>query len=82
MELFDLTIHELSDLLKQKKASSREITESVFFEHQEKAVEMLHQLRNCGIEINIDDFGTGYSNLNYLMSLPISTLKAAPGSAR
>lgn len=52
-----------------------EITESVFFEHQEKAVEMLHQLRETGIEINIDDFGTGYSNLNYLMKLPISTLK-------
>lgn len=52
-----------------------EITESVFFEHQEKAVEMLHQLREIGIEINIDDFGTGYSNLNYLMKLPISTLK-------
>ena len=52
-----------------------EITESVFFEHQEKAVEMLHQLRDVGIEINIDDFGTGYSNLNYLMKLPISTLK-------
>ena len=52
-----------------------EITESVFFEHQGKAVEMLHQLRDLGIEINIDDFGTGYSNLNYLMQLPISTLK-------
>jgi diguanylate cyclase (GGDEF)-like protein len=52
-----------------------EITESVFFEHQEKAVEMLHRLREIGIEINIDDFGTGYSNLNYLMKLPISTLK-------
>lgn len=37
MELFDLTIHELSDLLKQKKASSREITESVF--KRVKAVE-------------------------------------------
>ncbi|MGI8640595.1 MAG: putative bifunctional diguanylate cyclase/phosphodiesterase [Pyrinomonadaceae bacterium] len=52
-----------------------EITESVFFEHKEKAVEMLHQLRELGIEINIDDFGTGYSNLSYLMQLPISTLK-------
>ncbi|MBS1795043.1 MAG: EAL domain-containing protein [Acidobacteria bacterium] len=52
-----------------------EITESVFFEHQQKAVEMLNQLREIGIEINIDDFGTGYSNLNYLMKLPISTLK-------
>ncbi len=52
-----------------------EITESVFFEHKEKAVGMLHQLRNLGIEINVDDFGTGYSNLSYLMQLPISTLK-------
>ncbi|MEO8072933.1 MAG: EAL domain-containing protein [Acidobacteriota bacterium] len=52
-----------------------EITESVFFEYKEKAVEMLYQLRDFGIEINIDDFGTGYSNLSYLMQLPISTLK-------
>lgn len=52
-----------------------EITESVFFEHGDKAVEMLRQLRDLGIEINIDDFGTGYSNLNCLMQLPISTLK-------
>jgi len=52
-----------------------EITESVFFEHKEKALKMLHSLREVGIEINIDDFGTGYSNLSYLMQLPISTLK-------
>ncbi len=52
-----------------------EITESVFIEHREKAVEILNQLREIGIEINIDDFGTGYSNLSYLMQLPISTLK-------
>ncbi len=52
-----------------------EITESVFFEYKDKAVEMLFQLRDLGIEINIDDFGTGYSNLSYLMQLPISTLK-------
>ncbi|HMJ08770.1 MAG TPA: EAL domain-containing protein, partial [Pyrinomonadaceae bacterium] len=52
-----------------------EITESVFFEYQEKAVEMLHELRSEGIDIDIDDFGTGYSNLSYLVRLPISTLK-------
>jgi diguanylate cyclase (GGDEF)-like protein/PAS domain S-box-containing protein len=52
-----------------------EITESVFIEHKEKAAEMLHKLREIGVEINIDDFGTGYSNLSYLMQLPISTLK-------
>ncbi len=52
-----------------------EITESVFIEHRKKSIEMLHQLREIGVEINIDDFGTGYSNLSYLMKLPISTLK-------
>ena len=52
-----------------------EITESVVFEHQDRAVEMLHQLRHLGIEIDIDDFGTGYSNLSYLTRLPVSSLK-------
>ncbi|MEQ1603469.1 MAG: EAL domain-containing protein [Pyrinomonadaceae bacterium] len=52
-----------------------EITESVFFEHQDRAVAMLNQLRDMGIEIDVDDFGTGYSNLGYLRKLPISALK-------
>ncbi|MGQ0541550.1 MAG: putative bifunctional diguanylate cyclase/phosphodiesterase [Blastocatellia bacterium] len=52
-----------------------EITESVIFEYQEKAIEMLHHLRGLGIDVDIDDFGTGYSNLSYLVRLPISTLK-------
>jgi EAL domain-containing protein (putative c-di-GMP-specific phosphodiesterase class I) len=52
-----------------------EITETVFLEQKEKALTMLFQLRDLGIEINIDDFGTGYSNLSYLMQMPISTLK-------
>lgn len=52
-----------------------EITESVFFEYQDKAIEMLNQLRDLGIELNVDDFGTGYSNLSYLARMPISSLK-------
>jgi len=52
-----------------------EITESVFFEYQGSAIEMLKSLRDMGIELNIDDFGTGYSNLGYLATLPISSLK-------
>ncbi len=52
-----------------------EITESVFLEHKEKAVEMLYELCSLGIEIYIDDFGTGYSNLSCLTQLPITTLK-------
>jgi diguanylate cyclase (GGDEF)-like protein/PAS domain S-box-containing protein len=52
-----------------------EITETVFFEYQERAIEMLNELRKLGIHLDIDDFGTGYSNLSYLVRLPISTLK-------
>jgi Amt family ammonium transporter len=52
-----------------------EITESVFFEYQTAAVEMLNALREMGVSLNIDDFGTGYSNLGYLATLPISNLK-------
>lgn len=52
-----------------------EITESVFFEHQERAGDMLRELCELGIGVDIDDFGTGYSNLSYLSTLPVSTLK-------
>lgn len=52
-----------------------EITESIFFDFQERAVDILAGLRDMGIEFDIDDFGTGYCNLSYLAQLPISTLK-------
>ncbi len=65
----------LSETKFSPKRLKLEITESVFFEHQERAVEMLNELRDVGVEINIDDFGTGYSNLGYLKKLPISALK-------
>lgn len=72
-------VQNIEDTLAQTGFSPRdlklEITESVFFEHQDRAVVMLNQLRDNGIEINIDDFGTGYSNLGYLKKLPISALK-------
>ncbi len=72
-------VQSIHDILSETRFSPNnlrlEITESVFFEHQERAVQMLNQLRDSGIEINIDDFGTGYSNLGYLKKLPVSILK-------
>lgn len=72
-------VKSIEDILDETRFSPHnlklEITESVFFEHQDRAVVMLNQLREDGIDINIDDFGTGYSNLGYLMKLPISALK-------
>lgn len=72
-------VQNIEDILEATRFSPRdlklEITESVFFEHQDRAIAMLHQLRESGVDINIDDFGTGYSNLGYLKKLPISALK-------
>ena len=72
-------VRKFKDILDETHFSPKklklEITESIFFEYQEKAIEMLNQIRDLGIEIDIDDFGTGYSNLSYLIRLPISTLK-------
>ncbi len=52
-----------------------EITESVFIEDINDAVEKLVKLKEYGVSISLDDFGTGYSSLNYLRSLPIDEIK-------
>jgi diguanylate cyclase (GGDEF)-like protein/PAS domain S-box-containing protein len=72
-------ISSIDAILKEADFSHRrlklEITESVLFEHQERAVSMLNEMKGRGVEINIDDFGTGYSNLGYLTKLPVSAIK-------
>lgn len=52
-----------------------EITEQVFLDDFDAAIEKLRQLKELGISIAVDDFGTGYSSLSYLKRLPIDTLK-------
>lgn len=52
-----------------------EITESVFIDSVESAVQKLIELKKMGVRICLDDFGTGYSSLGYLIKLPIDTLK-------
>ena len=52
-----------------------EITESIFMEDVEAAIDACSQLRALGVYLQIDDFGTGYSSFNYLHRLPINTLK-------
>lgn len=52
-----------------------EITEHIFLENKDAAVNFLNGLRQIGIKIAVDDFGAEYSSLSYLASLPIDILK-------
>jgi diguanylate cyclase (GGDEF)-like protein len=52
-----------------------EITESVLANSTQMVITKLKKLNSHGIRIALDDFGTGYSSLNYLVNLPIETVK-------
>ncbi len=52
-----------------------EITESTIMEDPIRAMDILKELNDMGIQLSIDDFGTGYSSLMYLKQLPINQIK-------
>jgi len=52
-----------------------EITENLFYQHNDKNIEVLGAIHDYGVSISLDDFGTGYSSLSYLKDFPIDYLK-------
>ncbi len=52
-----------------------EVTESLFIQDWEHALQRIVELVKLGIRFSIDDFGTGYSSLRYLQRLPLVELK-------
>jgi len=52
-----------------------EITETVFMDNPELAVETISRLRTIGVNLQMDDFGTGYSSLSALRTFKLDTLK-------
>ena len=52
-----------------------EITERMIIKNIEESIQKFTELRTMGIHIAIDDFGIGYSSLNYIVRLPIDSIK-------
>jgi EAL domain-containing protein (putative c-di-GMP-specific phosphodiesterase class I) len=52
-----------------------ELTESMFIENAELAINTMVALKAIGVRLAIDDFGSGYSSLSYLKRFPIDFLK-------
>ena len=69
----------VADVLKETNLDPKwlelELTESVFIEDTQAAIDILDQLHQLGVELAVDDFGTGYSSLSYLRQFPIDRLK-------
>ena len=58
-----------------KKKINFEITESNFSEVHENLVVNVRKLSEAGFRISLDDFGTGKTDINYLIDLPISSVR-------
>jgi len=52
-----------------------ELTESLSFSANAKAVSVIEKLGEIGITVSIDDFGTGYSSMAQISGLPFQELK-------
>lgn len=65
----------LSETGLDSKYLKLEITESVFIHNPKHVAEVIHQLKDMGVQISIDDFGKGYSSLYQLLHLPIDEIK-------
>jgi EAL domain-containing protein (putative c-di-GMP-specific phosphodiesterase class I) len=56
-----------------------EVTETVFAQDSERALVVLGDLKDIGVNLALDDFGTGYSSLTYLKRFPIDMVKIDQG---
>jgi diguanylate cyclase (GGDEF)-like protein/PAS domain S-box-containing protein len=72
-------VQQIEQVLRETNLDPRslrlEITESVVMENANTATEMLHQMKELGVQLSIDDFGTGYSSLSCLHRFPFDILK-------
>lgn len=69
----------ISSLLSKYKIKPKylevEVTESALVTDKNVGTDLLHKIKNIGVNIAIDDFGTGYSSLSYLVDFPLDVVK-------
>ncbi len=73
--LFDTIVRVLRETGLPPHRLELEVTESVLLRGEDRAIEILGELRKAGIRLALDDFGTGYSSLGYLRRLPLDAVK-------
>jgi len=54
---------------------SLEVTETVFLADVSRAITVMQDIKDLGVELSLDDFGTGYSSPNYLRRFPFDCVK-------
>jgi diguanylate cyclase (GGDEF)-like protein/PAS domain S-box-containing protein len=74
-DFLDVLTQMIKDVGIEPDALELEVTEGGIMQNPEKAIVILQNISDLGIELAIDDFGTGYSSLSYLKKLPINKLK-------
>jgi len=52
-----------------------EITETASVSAKQRLLENMKRLMDYGVVFSLDDFGTGQSNLDYMLDMPVSTIK-------
>lgn len=52
-----------------------ELTESILISNKDKALGLVHKLKEIGVRLSIDDFGTGYSSMAYLKRFKVDMIK-------
>jgi len=52
-----------------------EITESVVMQNDDRAAQVMRDLKSLGVQLAIDDFGTGHSSFSRLSGFPVDRLK-------
>ena len=65
----------LSDTQLEANLLELEISANTLMQNGEYSSQILHQLKDLGVNISIDDFTSGFSCLNYLKMFPFNTLK-------